>query len=264
MSNFVDRENYILISDTEQQNQITLVEVTTGNLISDTPGEIVYVAPATYERFGVVKPLRGGGLLVEDGVLRVDPEWVTEFAPGFGEVTASIGEGYGKPTVVVTTSGDNRAKNFDFAFDGLKGNEGNGVYKVVAGDVVPTPQTTNIPVGQVVTGSLSVKAGDQLLYTDGEHSYLYFVMGLQGATAKVSFTMDLKGQAGKEPETFIYEQVLASNEWVITHTLNKSRPSVTVVDSTEEMVDGVEVTYMDNKTIKLRFSAAFTGKAFLN
>lgn len=43
---------------------------------------------------------------------------------GFGEVTATISNTSGTPSVTVTATGDNTAKNFAFAFSGLKGEPG--------------------------------------------------------------------------------------------------------------------------------------------
>ena len=48
----------------------------------------------------------------------------------------------------------------------------------------------------------------------------------------------------------------------ITHNLNKF-PSVTIVDSNEEQIFGV-VDYQSANTIVLTFSAAISGKAYLN
>lgn len=43
---------------------------------------------------------------------------------GFGEVTATISDTSGTPSVTVTATGDNTAKNFAFSFSGLKGEPG--------------------------------------------------------------------------------------------------------------------------------------------
>ena len=43
---------------------------------------------------------------------------------GFGEITATISNTSGTPSVTVTATGDNTAKNFAFAFSGLKGEPG--------------------------------------------------------------------------------------------------------------------------------------------
>lgn len=61
---------------------------------------------------------------------------------------------------------------------------------------------------------------------------------------------------------FVYNQPVASSVWVIDHPLNK-RPSVTVVDSAGSVVVG-DITYNSDLQLEIRFSGAFSGKAYLN
>ncbi|WP_296683983.1 hypothetical protein [Flavobacterium sp.] len=63
-------------------------------------------------------------------------------------------------------------------------------------------------------------------------------------------------------KTYIHNQGLSSNEWEITHGLNKY-PSISIVDSGYNVVVG-EVEYIDLNRVTLRFSASFSGKAYLN
>jgi hypothetical protein len=60
----------------------------------------------------------------------------------------------------------------------------------------------------------------------------------------------------------VWVQNSPSATWVVTHSLNKF-PSVSVVDSAGTRIFGV-VKYDSLSQITLTFSAAFSGKAYLN
>lgn len=62
--------------------------------------------------------------------------------------------------------------------------------------------------------------------------------------------------------TYIHTQAIASDTWVINHNLNK-KPSITIVDSADNVVEGAE-KYIDANTVEIRFNGAFKGKAYLN
>lgn len=60
----------------------------------------------------------------------------------------------------------------------------------------------------------------------------------------------------------IHTQNQASSQWTITHNLGKF-PSVSIVDSAEEEVIG-EVQHNNNNSLTVKFTAAFSGKAYIN
>ncbi len=63
-------------------------------------------------------------------------------------------------------------------------------------------------------------------------------------------------------KSYVHSQGVSSNEWTISHNLGK-RPSVVIVDSAEDVVYG-EVRYIDDNTIRIKFTGGFSGKAYLN
>lgn len=65
-----------------------------------------------------------------------------------------------------------------------------------------------------------------------------------------------------ERETFVHTQIKATKEWIISHSLDKY-PAVAVVDSAGSIVIG-EVVYISKSIVRLRFTAEFSGKAYLN
>lgn len=63
-------------------------------------------------------------------------------------------------------------------------------------------------------------------------------------------------------ENFVHVQLLAAAVWNITHNLGK-HPAVTVVDSAGTVVVG-EIKYLDLNSIRITFTAEFSGKAYFN
>lgn len=62
--------------------------------------------------------------------------------------------------------------------------------------------------------------------------------------------------------SYIHNQAVSSTVWNVTHNLNKF-PSVSIVDSANAEVIG-EVEHTDSNNLTIKFSAAFSGKAYLN
>lgn len=122
---------------------------------------------------------------------------------------------------------------------------------------VPTVSIVSVPAVQTVTQP----AGSGLQGIAGPTGPL----GLTGSTGPAGPTgavgpTGLTGPSGDL--SFQYAQGPASATWMVTHNLGKF-PSVTVVDSAGEEVEG-DVQYLDNNSLRLVFSAAFTGNAYLN
>ena len=61
---------------------------------------------------------------------------------------------------------------------------------------------------------------------------------------------------------FVFTKSTPDSIWEITHDLDKY-PSVTVVDSAGSVVIG-DITYTSKSALTVTFSAAFSGKAYLN
>ena len=61
---------------------------------------------------------------------------------------------------------------------------------------------------------------------------------------------------------YVHTQAVPAASWSITHNLGKY-PSVSIVDSANSEVIG-EVVYNTNNQLTVSFSAAFSGKAYLN
>lgn len=63
-------------------------------------------------------------------------------------------------------------------------------------------------------------------------------------------------------ENYVHDQQVASLTWVITHNMNKY-PAVNIVDTANDEVVG-DVKYNSLNQITISFTAAFSGKAYLN
>lgn len=63
-------------------------------------------------------------------------------------------------------------------------------------------------------------------------------------------------------KTFVFEQGIASDTWVINHNLNK-RPSIELTTTSGEVFEAVKDYISDNQVI-IRLEAADTGYAYLN
>ena len=115
-----------------------------------------------------------------------------------------------------------------------------------------THDLNKYPSVSIVDSTNNVVFGD-IEYIDLNHVKIYF----SGAFAGKAFLNCMGGG-----RNFIYRQDTAQATWEITHDLNKY-PSVSIVDSANNAIVG-NIEYIDLNHVKIYFSGAFAGKAFLN
>lgn len=91
-------------------------------------------------------------------------------------------------------------------------------------------------------------------------------LGLLGSTdfsgSKVEIDLDFAYIKTQVRENYVHDQQVASTTWVVNHNMNKY-PSVNIVDTANDEVTG-DVKYNSLNQITITFSAAFSGKAYLN
>lgn len=61
---------------------------------------------------------------------------------------------------------------------------------------------------------------------------------------------------------YLHDQQISSNTWVVTHNMNKY-PSINIVDTANDIIMG-EVRYNSLNQLTITFTAAVSGKAYLN
>lgn len=94
------------------------------------------------------------------------------------------------------------------------------------------------------------------------------VQGPVGPTGPAGGVDSVNGRQGAvvlvpgDVPTYTHSQGVPASIWTITHGMN-CRPSITVVDSSGRRVQGFE-EYLSANEVRVTFSAAFSGSAYLN
>jgi hypothetical protein len=90
--------------------------------------------------------------------------------------------------------------------------------------------------------------------------------GLTGSTdftgSSVNINLDLSYIQSQTRENYVHNQQVASATWVVVHNLNKYT-SVNIVDTANDIIMG-EVQYNSLNQLTITFTAAISGKAYLN
>ena len=129
----------------------------------------------------------------------------------------------------------------------LNSNSPNGTFDI--SDVVPNTEP-------IVTYNYATKE-----YVDsriGGASTITFVPTSEITSTNVQAAIEEVRSRSK----YVHNQVSAATSWSITHNL-RFYPNVSIVDSALSHVMG-EVTYIDENSLTVSFSSAFSGKAFLS
>jgi len=106
--------------------------------------------------------------------------------------------------------------------------------------------------------NITVKNQESISVTITQSGYNKTTIAKQPAQNTVGIT-GLKGGGDKN---YVHIQDTAAAVWTASHNLGK-RPAVVVVDSAEDVVYG-DIRYIDDNTVTLTFTGAFTGKAYFN
>lgn len=126
-------------------------------------------------------------------------------------------------------------------------------------------KAAQIDAGQAVTYIESGKA--EVRKAVAEQVQIATTAATNAAESAISAAADAdRAEAAAEglvsDKTFVYEQGVASDTWVIEHNMGKY-PSVSLVDSAGTQFDA-DVEYNSENICTVRMNGATTGKAFLN
>ena len=123
-----------------------------------------------------------------------------------------------------------------------------------------------VPATQYV---LEIVIDNQYVFPSDNTMYLNVTASSLGALVKEIdnnsldlIVDDLKSRLEISGSNHVHTQQVASDIWEINHSLNKY-PSVTIVDTSGNLVIG-SVHYISTSKIVVRFSAPFSGVAYLN
>ena len=120
----------------------------------------------------------------------------------------------------------------------------------IGANIIHEDKTIKGNVSQIPSATTTQK-GIVRLATDEET-----VEGIDEKTAITPYTLKLATH-------YVHEQGIASDTWVINHNLNK-KPSITVVDTADEIQVPDTIIYNNKDTITVTFLSEFAGKAYLN
>lgn len=117
-----------------------------------------------------------------------------------------------------------------------------------------------VPNGNMSTGFVIVPGDTDKPTETGDYNNLMNLPSINNVELKGNKTASEIGIISDR--TYVYTQTTAASTWFIPHNMNKY-PAVTVKDSEGNIVIG-ELEYTDINNVKIIFSSAIGGTAYLN
>ena len=139
----------------------------------------------------------------------------------------------------------------------------------LSGIIAPSDTADVYPVTEDIYNKGGHRSVDSLIERDAipherrKEGMIVYVISTKINYQLVNSTWEVfAGSSGAGDLNYTHIQGVADTIWNITHNLGKY-PSVTVLDSAMNEVEG-DVEFIDTNTVKIVFSATFSGTATLN
>jgi len=146
-----------------------------------------------------------------------------------------------------------------------EGFEGNAILSTLNTNGYPAGETP-VEGGTPITANLDTSGNWNAsgTYSGGDVGLIYqlYIRAEDFSNLAINRIIDFYLLDGSD-KTFTFEQAVPATTWgPIVHNLNKF-PSITVEDSSGNVVYGAE-TYINDNTVEINFNSAFSGKAHFN
>lgn len=111
---------------------------------------------------------------------------------------------------------------------------------------------------------MAIKTRYRIKNSSGEYEVAHFQTSadLIVTNDELQFVTKEEKEKINAVKNHLHNQIASTSVWNIEHNLGKF-PSVSVVDSAGSIIIG-DVLYLDENNLRITFSVAFSGKAFLN
>jgi hypothetical protein len=139
-----------------------------------------------------------------------------------------------------------------------------GDYHVGTVESVISRYAVKVYLNGITDTSYSVPCNPNIIFVAGDEVWVHYVNGDPNnkfIPYKRATGTEAYDSGGGDYETYTHNQISPSATWNIVHNLSRY-PNVSIVDSGGNLLTG-DVQYTSPDTIKLSFTAAFSGKAYV-